>query len=131
MTQKTNNQVVIAFFGSKIRKEPFLIDNDTPLGAQQEKLKDTGKPQVLENAMKETVFGETFNKILPEMEPYLKSVFDNRNSKIRREAAIDLTAENLEINISNKNTPKNSQDLQQSIDMKMKQQMKMKPKPKR
>ena len=60
-----NKETLVAFFGQEIKKEPFLIETQKSIGEKQDMLKKEDKPQVLFHALDQTVFGETFNKILP------------------------------------------------------------------
>lgn len=121
MTQKQKNNI-IALFGIKLRKEPFLIDTDTSIGEKREKLKKNNEPDVILKSMNETHCGNTFNKILPDMEPYLKAIYQNRNSSKRSMAAIDIAVEQLKFAA----TYENQSSLEQSIEQKIKQM----PKPK-
>lgn len=123
MTQKQKNNI-IALFGNKLRKEPFLIDTDTSIGEKRETLKKNNDPDVILKTMNETHFGNTFNKILPDMEPYLKTIYQNRNSSKRLMAATEIATENLEFAKSYEAKP----SLEMSIEQKLKQMPKPTPK---
>lgn len=123
MTQKQKNNI-IALFGSKLRKEPFLIDTDTSIGEKREILKKNNEPDVILKTMNDTHFGNTFNKILPDMEPYLKAIYQNRNSLKRFVAATDIAADNLGFAKTYEDKP----SLEMSIEQKIKEMPKPKPK---
>jgi len=120
-----NKEIVMAFFGHDIKKEPFLVATDKAIGEKQEILKKQQKPTVLLDAMGKTVVGETFNKILPTTELYLKAIYDNQPSKSNLSAAVNVACQNLELSFKVK-SPTNSKDLTQAIKMEAKNSMKLK-----
>ena len=112
------NDTVIAFFGQNVREEPFLIDTEGSVGDKF----NTSKSESLKKSMDATVFGETFNKILPEIEPYLKAVYDNKDLPKRRAASLSYTVDAIGLNAQEE---VNFANIQENINRQVK---KMKPK---
>lgn len=125
MTLKQKNSIVV-LFGNKLRKEPFLIDTDTSIGEKREKLKKNEEPDIILKTMNETNFGNTFNKILPDIEPYLKAVYNNKDSRKRLDIAIETSGAMMAFAVEEKMENSLEQTIEQQIKMRKKMENKNK-----
>lgn len=112
------NNHIIPLFGNKLRKEPFLIDTDTSITEKREKLHKLEQPDILYKTINDTHFGNTFNKILDDIEIYLQNIYNNQHSKKRFEASLQVTFESLDFD--------NDNSVQNNIQLKINNKLKPK-----
>lgn len=115
-----------ALFGMKIKKEPFLIDTETPLQKERQIKNKKNEPDVLLKTTNKTSVGKTFNKILPEIEDMLKIIHDNRHSKIN----LDISLKAIENKTGFNNVKQETNIYEEVNKLKQKQGMSLKFKPK-